>query len=153
MIKFNASSKRSIHGAGKFQDGRPPKSSGRCRVPANGPYFSAAITLLCTQVVMKHRLPFAIEAAGALAAPSKRNASGDSPFKTATSIKNPKGQAATPGERFLDFVREHPIDVPEDFKWSRTEANERKMRWLPRNHIRRPERRAALQGNAGHKPV
>ena len=27
--------------------------------------FSAAITLLCTQVVLKHRLPFAIEAAGA----------------------------------------------------------------------------------------
>ena len=80
--------------------------------------FSAAITLLCTQVVMKHRLPFAIEAAG------------DTRFKTAPSINNPKGRAATPGERFLDFVRKHPIDVPADFKWSRTEANERKMRCL-----------------------
>lgn len=92
--------------------------------------FSAAITLLCTQVVMKHRLPFAIEAAGALAAPSARSASGDTRFKTAPSINNPKGRAATPGDRFLDFVREHPIDVPADFKWSRTEANKRKMRCL-----------------------
>ena len=92
--------------------------------------FSAAITLLCTQVVMKHRLPFSIEAAGALAAPSARGMRGYSRFESLPSVQNPKGRTSTPGERFLDFVREHPIDVPEDFKWSRTEANERKMRCL-----------------------
>ena len=92
--------------------------------------FSAAITLLCTQVVMKHRLPFAIEAAGALAAPSAMGSTKDLRFKALPSAKSQKGRAATLGERFRDFVREHPIDVPADFQWSRTEASERKMRCL-----------------------
>ena len=92
--------------------------------------FSAAITLLCTQVVMKHRLPFAIEAAGALAAPSAMGSTKDLRFKALPSAKSQKGRAATLGERFRDFVHEHPIDVPADFQWSRTEASERKMRCL-----------------------
>ena len=35
-----------------------------------------------------------------------------------------------PGERLLAFVREDPIKVPADFKWSRAAANERKMKCL-----------------------
>ena len=35
-----------------------------------------------------------------------------------------------PGERLLAFVRENPIDVPADFKWSRSAAHERKMKCL-----------------------
>ncbi len=80
--------------------------------------FSAAITLLCTQVVLKHRLPFAVEAAGALGA--KPN--------------SPRSQLAVgderPGERLLDFIKANPIEVPADYKWSRSEANEREMRCL-----------------------
>ena len=71
-----------------------------------------------------------LEAAGALAAPSARSSTKDLRFKALPSAKNQKVRAATLGERFRDFVREHPIDVPADFQWSRTEANERKMRCL-----------------------
>ena len=35
-----------------------------------------------------------------------------------------------PGERLLAFVRENPISVPSDFKWSRSAAHERKMKCL-----------------------
>ena len=35
-----------------------------------------------------------------------------------------------PGERLLAFVRENPISVPADFKWSRSAAHERKMKCL-----------------------
>lgn len=77
--------------------------------------FSAAITLLCTQVVLKHKLPFAVEAAGAIGEmPLRRGA------LTSTGY-------ALPGERFLKFIRENHIDVPADFKWSRAAANEREM--------------------------
>ena len=36
-----------------------------------------------------------------------------------------------PGERLLAFVRENPISVPSDFKWSRSAAHDRKMTCLP----------------------
>jgi len=35
-----------------------------------------------------------------------------------------------PGERLVAFVRENPISVPADFKWSRSAAHERKMKCL-----------------------
>ena len=78
--------------------------------------FSAAITLLCTQVVLKHRLPFAIEAAGAAV---------ESPFR-----EHIHAGHRSSGKRFLAFLKENPIDVPADFKWSRSAASERKMKCL-----------------------
>ena len=82
--------------------------------------FSAAITLLCTQVVLKHRLPFSIEAAGAaMELPSR----GHDPSRT-------RDGRRSSGERFLAFLKENPIDVPADFKWTRSAATERKMKCL-----------------------
>ena len=82
--------------------------------------FSAAITLLCTQVVLKHRLPFAIEAAGAAT---------ESPSRVHALSMAREGRKS-PGECFLSFLKEAPIDVPADFKWSRSAATERKMTCL-----------------------
>jgi len=82
--------------------------------------FSAAITLLCTQVVLKHRLPFAIEAAGAAAV---------APSRELTPSRIHTGNRSS-GEHFLAFLKENPIDVPADFKWSRAAASERKMKCL-----------------------
>ena len=82
--------------------------------------FSAAITLLCTQVVLKHRLPFAIEAAGAVV---------ETPFREHAPSMIHAGHKSS-GERFLAFLKENPIDVPADFKWSRSAAYERKMKCL-----------------------
>lgn len=78
--------------------------------------LSAAITLLCTQVVLKHRLPFSIEGPGAADSRLPRHA------KPQDGVR--------PGKRMLDFIRANPIDVPADFKWTRAEANERDMRCL-----------------------
>ena len=80
--------------------------------------FSAAITLLCTQVVLKHRLPFSVDAPGALHEMSSRR------------VVKPMSSKLLSGNRFLDFVKSNPIDVPADFKWSRSAANEREMRCL-----------------------
>ena len=77
--------------------------------------FSAAITLLCTQVVLKHKLPFSIEAPGALQGTS--------------SLTSAVGELS-PGKRLLDFIKANPIDVPADFRWSRAAAHEREMRCL-----------------------
>ena len=86
--------------------------------------FSAAITLLCTQVVMKHRLPFAIEAAGVVVSrPNNAETSGGG-------LTMGAGRGKTSGGRFLDFIRENPLEVPVDFEWSRAEANERRMKCL-----------------------
>ena len=81
--------------------------------------FSAAITLLCTQVVLKHKLPFSIEAPTALHETSGHCAA----FASAAS-------EPSPGKRFLDFITANPIDVPADFRWSRAAAHEREMRCL-----------------------
>ena len=81
--------------------------------------FSAAITLLCTQVVLKHKLPFSIEAPNALRETSSRN----SAFTSAAG-------EPSPGKRFLDFIKANPVDVPADFQWSRAAAHEREMRCL-----------------------
>ena len=77
--------------------------------------FSAAITLLCTQVVLKHKLPFAVEAPGAIR---------EMPLRCRAL---PSTGDALPGERFLKFISQNPIDVPAGFKWSRAVANEREM--------------------------
>ena len=77
--------------------------------------LSAAITLLCAQVVLKHRLPFPIEGPGALKSSTRH----------ATLL-----DGKLPGKRMLDFIRANPIDVPADFKWSRAAANEREMECL-----------------------
>ena len=82
--------------------------------------FSAAITLLCTQVVLKHKLPFAIEAAGAAT---------ETPLRRHVPSRIHAGRRSS-GERFLAFLKENPIDVPADFKWSRSAASERKMKCL-----------------------
>ncbi len=89
--------------------------------------FSAAITLLCTQVVLKHRLPFSIEAAGAAAQDRRAGGflCGDG---DASSLPSARGKS--PGARFVEFVEKNPIAVPADFKWSRQEAAERKMKCL-----------------------
>ena len=76
--------------------------------------FSAAITLLCTQVVLKHKLPFSIEAPRALQETSSLASSGE----------------PSPGRCLLDFIKANPIDVPADFRWSRAAAHEREMRCL-----------------------
>ena len=81
--------------------------------------FSAAITLLCTQVVLKHKLPFSIEAPTALRETSSHCAA----FASAAS-------EPSSGKRFLDFIKANPIDVPADFRWSRAAAHEREMRCL-----------------------
>ena len=81
--------------------------------------FSAAITLLCTQVVLKHKLPFSIEAPAALQGTSSRCATF---MSTAGDL--------SPGKRFLEFIKANPIDVPADFRWSRAAAHEREMRCL-----------------------
>ncbi len=81
--------------------------------------FSAAITLLCTQVVMKHRLPFAIESLGATVQQPRHVA----PRTIHAAHKSP-------GRQFLEFIEKNPVDVPADFKWSRTDAAERKMKCL-----------------------
>jgi len=81
--------------------------------------FSAAITLLCTQVVLKHKLPFPIEAPTALQKTSNSCAA----FTSASG-------EPSPGKRFLDFIKANPIDVPADFRWSRAAAHEREMRCL-----------------------
>ena len=78
--------------------------------------FSAAITLLCTQVVIKHRLPFSIEGPRAIEGSSIHKVNAPS--------------CDRPGERMLEFIRANPIDVPEDFKWSRAAATDRNMRCL-----------------------
>ena len=77
--------------------------------------FSAAITLLCTQVVLKHKLPFSIEAPRAL--------------QETSSLASAAGELS-PGKRLLDFIKANPIDVPADFRWSRAAAHEREMRCL-----------------------
>lgn len=71
--------------------------------------FSAAIGLLCTQVVLKHRLPFAIETADAVS---------DCDADRGSSL----------ARRFRDFAAENTIAVPADFKWNRADATEREMR-------------------------
>ena len=81
--------------------------------------FSAAITLLCTQVIHKHKLPFSIEAPSAF-----RETSGHS-----AAITSATGESS-PGKRFLEFIKANPIDVPADFRWSRAAAHEREMRCL-----------------------
>ena len=77
--------------------------------------LSAAITLLCTQVVLKHKLPFSIEALGAL--------------QETSSLTSAVGEPS-PGKKLLDFIKANPIDVPADFRWSRAAAHEREMRCL-----------------------
>jgi len=76
--------------------------------------FSAAITLLCTQVVLRHKLPFDIESTGAVA---------KYPRASRESLESL-------GAQFLKHIAENPIEFPEDFKWSRGDANERKMKCL-----------------------
>ncbi len=89
--------------------------------------FSAAITLLCTQVVMKHRLPFSIEAYGAAVQVPR---TGGAQCGGSSRLPAPPMRGASPGARFVEFVEKNPIAVPADFKWSRREANERKMKCL-----------------------
>ena len=81
--------------------------------------FSAAITLLCTQVVLKHKLPFSIEAPTAL----RKTSSHCAAFTSAAS-------EPSPGKRFLDFLTANPIGVPADFRGSRAAAHAREMRCL-----------------------
>ena len=76
--------------------------------------FSAAITLLCTQVVIKHRLPFLVETMTA-----------DGGNWQALPLPKAVRDIQTPGKRLSTFIRENPISVPTDFKWSRAEAHER----------------------------
>lgn len=80
--------------------------------------FSAAIALMCTQVVLKHRLPFPIETCEAR-----------SDSATPEIVRTRAGDSAA-AERFRKFAAENAINVPADFKWSRAEANEREMRCL-----------------------
>ena len=77
--------------------------------------FSAAITLLCTQVVMRHRLPFPVETLAADARPQ------------GASLPMSHIDTRSPGKRLDAFIRENPIPVPPDFTWSRAEAHDRKM--------------------------
>lgn len=80
--------------------------------------FSAAIALMCTQVVLKHRLPFPIETI-------------DSQYVGQTSsFSRARGGDHSEAERFRAFAAANTIKVPADFKWSREEANERNMRCL-----------------------
>lgn len=80
--------------------------------------FSAAIALMCTQVVIKHRLPFPIETIEA-------NIGGSS-FGSARTSRGDHAEA----ERFRAFAAANTIKVPADFKWSREDATAREMRCL-----------------------
>lgn len=80
--------------------------------------FSAAIALMCTQVVLKHRLPFPIETI-------------DSQYTGRSNAFHCTRQGDhSEAERFRAFAAANTINVPSDFKWSREEANERSMRCL-----------------------
>lgn len=83
--------------------------------------FSAAIALMCTQVVLKHRLPFPIETIDA-------NVGGRT-FDFPHTRQRRQGDHSE-ADRFRAFAAAHTINVPADFKWSRDEANERNMRCL-----------------------
>lgn len=77
--------------------------------------FSAAIALMCTQVVLKHRLPFPIETID--------TSVGGRTFDIPRTRQGDHAES----ERFRAFAAANTIKVPADFKWSRAEATERNM--------------------------
>ena len=81
--------------------------------------FSAAIGLMCTQVVLKHRLPFSIETADSV---SSLNADA-----LVEGVRAFSGGSPALARRFRDFAEANTIVVPRGFRWNRAEATERQM--------------------------
>lgn len=81
--------------------------------------FSAAIGLMCTQVVLKHRLPFSIETVNSV--------SGSHADVLSEADRTSSGGSSALVRRFRDFAEANTIVVPADFRWNRVDAAERQM--------------------------
>jgi len=82
--------------------------------------FSAAITLMCSQVVMKHRLPFPIETPEAT--PS------DSAMRQGEYTRGAAMCGRSFAERFEAFAATQHYAPRKDYTWNRQEASERSMK-------------------------
>lgn len=92
------------------------KKSAEAEFRQMGLTMSAAITLMCTQVVMKHQLPFAIETPGATRMPGRRTMRLPGPIA-----------GESQGARFRAFAEAHAVDMVPDFAWNKAEVAEREL--------------------------
>lgn len=102
----------------RMDDGLKAQAEGEFR--RMGLTFSAAIGLMCTQVVLKHRLPFSIETAASVSGSSHADALSED-------VRAFSGGSPALARRFRDFAEANTIVVPDDFQWNRAEAAERQM--------------------------